>query len=84
MFSCTLQILISLGQHSFELLTFIVFAIFQVLYLFEAFWQLVFAYLCPRVVGTTADFSRWGRYVPFFPQSGFGFSYPAVSYLVSF
>ena len=25
-----------------------------------------------------------GTYVPFFPQSGFGFSYPAVLYLVSF
>ena len=68
-FSCTLQIWINLGQHSFELLTFILFAIFQVLYLFVGFWQLVFAYLCHRVAlyaGTAADFSSWGRTFPFF------------------
>ena len=67
--SCTLQIWINLGQHSFELLTFVLFAIFQVLYLFVGFWQLVFAYLCPRVAlyaGTAADFSSWGRTFPFF------------------
>ena len=36
------------------------------LYLFVGFWQLVFANLCPRVVGTAADFSGWGRMFPFF------------------
>ena len=56
---------------------------FPILLYFIGFWQLVFAYFCPRVVGTTADFQHVGGYVPFFPQSGFGFSYSAVTYSVS-
>ena len=40
-------------------------------------------YLGPRVDDTEADFSKWGRMFPFFTQSGIGFSYPAVSYLIA-
>ena len=38
----------------------------------------------PAIVSSAADFSWRGYTFPFSPQSGFGFSYPAVSYLVSF
>ena len=59
----------SRSQHSFEHLTFILF--------------INLSYL-PAIVSFAADFSWRGYTVPFSPQSGFGFSYPAVSYLVSF
>ena len=75
----------SLDQHTFELLTFILFANF-VTFVYVGIWQLVFAYLCPRVVSTAADhdFGKQGCTFPFFPQSAFGFSSLALSYLVSF
>ena len=75
----------SLDQHTFELLTFILLANF-VTFVYVGIWQLVFAYLCPRVVSTAADhdFGKQGCTFPFFPQSAFGFSYLALSYLVSF
>ena len=43
------------------------------LHLFIGFWQLDFAYLCPRFVGTAADFSRWGRTFAFFHKVVLGF-----------
>ena len=43
------------------------------LYLFIGFWQLDFSYLCPRVVGTAADCSRWGRTFPFLHKVFLGF-----------
>ena len=38
--------------------------------------------LCPELT-TQQLTSASGGYVPFFTQSGIGFSYPAVSYLIS-
>ena len=80
----TLQILISLGRQSFELLTYILFATFQVFYLFVAFWQQFVCVPLPPNCRHRSCLQQVGTYVPFFPQSGFGFSYPAVLYLVSF
>ena len=59
----------SRSQHSFEYLTFILFVNLSYL---------------PAIVSSAADFSWRGYTFPFSPQSGFGFSYPAVFYLVSF
>ena len=59
----------SRSQHSFEHLTFILFVNLSYL---------------TAIVTSAADFS-WRGYTFSFPsQSSFGFSYPAVSYLVSF
>ena len=59
----------SRSQHSFEYLAFILFVNLSYL---------------PAIVSSAADFSWRGYTFPFSPQSGFGFSYPAVFYLVSF
>ena len=41
-----------------------------------------FAYLSPQSWRHCSCVQQVGVYVPFFPQSDFGFSYPAVPYLV--
>ena len=72
----------SLGQHSFELLTFFVFASF-VIFVNRHLAASFFVPL-PQSCRHRSRFQQAGVYVPFFPQSGFGFSYTAVSYLEVF
>ena len=69
----------SLGQHSFELLTFILFANFVIFV--NRHLAASFCVPLPPSYRHRNRFQRAGVYVPFFPQSGFGFSYTAVPYL---
>ena len=59
MFSCTLQIRTSVGQHSFEFLTFFLFAK-SVIFVCRQLAVVSFCVPLPQIVGITADFSRWG------------------------